>query len=96
MTNIQLESFDSTIKHLSSTRSLIWTRAQRLSFIQALKQSTPPDSILPLETLRALIEKESSSVEFTNKFAADAYPLNADPADLSLQVFAAIALLEEV
>lgn len=96
MTDLQIESFDSAIKHLSATRSLIWTEAQRLSFIHSLKKSTSPDSKLSLESIQFLLKAESSSVEFTNQFIADEYPLNADPSDLYLQVFAAIALLEEV
>lgn len=96
MTNLQIESFDSAIKHLSATRSLTWTKAQRLSFIHTLRQSTSPDSKLSLESIQSLLKKESSSVEFTDKFVADEYPLNADSTDLYLQVFAAIALLEEV
>ncbi|WP_282175042.1 hypothetical protein [Vibrio diabolicus] len=95
MTNLQIESFDLAIKHISTASKLVWSDDQRLNFINALKQQIQPDSIFALSDLKALLEVSCEEVEFSDNFIADQYPLNATPTDLFLQVFAAIAFFEE-
>lgn len=93
--NLQIESFDLAIKHISTASKLIWSDEQRLNFIDALKQQIEPDSAFALPDLKTLLEVSCKEVEFTDNFIADQYPLNATPTDLFLQVFAAIAFFEE-
>lgn len=81
MTNLQIESFDLAIKHISTASKLVWSDDQRLNFINALKQQIQPDSIFALSDLKALLEVSCEEVEFSDNFIADQYPLNATPTD---------------
>lgn len=96
MTDLQIESFDLAIKHISTASRLVWSDQQRMNFINALKQQIEPDSAFALPDLKVLLEVSCEEVEFTDNFIADEYPLNATPTALFLQVFAAIAFFEVV
>jgi len=95
VTDLQIESFDLAIKHISTASKLIWSDEQRIAFIGGLKEKIKPDSDFSLSNLKELIEFSCEEVEFTDNFVADQYPLKATPTDLFLQVFAAIAFFEE-
>ncbi|KMV31872.1 hypothetical protein AB733_03750 [Photobacterium swingsii] len=97
MKKLQETAFDETIAYLSSAKSLNWTQAQRASFICQLEalDASHAMACLSLNSLRSMISSMTESISFYSSFPAGVAPLHANSEDLSLHVYAALALYQE-
>ncbi|OAN11163.1 hypothetical protein A3K86_19570 [Photobacterium jeanii] len=97
MSLLQQQAFDHAILYLSSGDALSWSVQQRDDFIAQLKLYQAPDESksVSLALLQATLKRFNPEIEFSAMFAAGEQPLCADRDDLSLLLFAAVALYEE-
>ncbi|MGF1833609.1 hypothetical protein [Photobacterium sanguinicancri] len=97
MEKLQETAFDEAIAYLSSAKSLNWTKAQRATFICQLEAMDASRGLacLSLDSLQSMVSSMTENISFYPCFPAGEAPLHANPEDLSLHVYAALALYQE-